>query len=46
MFAILFDFFLLSIVDHHVESELPDNFQDIDFEELEQQQVQFEGKCP
>jgi hypothetical protein len=33
-------------IDHRVESELPENFQDIDFEDLEQQQVGFEGKCP
>jgi hypothetical protein len=29
-----------------VESELLENFQDIDFEDLEQQQAAFEGKCP
>jgi hypothetical protein len=33
-------------VDHCVESELPENFQDNDFENLEQQQAGFEGKCP
>jgi hypothetical protein len=27
-----------------LESEPPENFQDIDFEDLEQQQVGFEGK--
>jgi hypothetical protein len=26
-------------------NELPENFQDIDFEDLEQQQAGFEGKC-
>jgi hypothetical protein len=33
-------------IDRRVESELPENFQDIDFEDLEQQQGGFEGKCP
>jgi hypothetical protein len=33
-------------VDHRVESELQENFQDIDFQDLEQQQAGFEGKCP
>jgi hypothetical protein len=33
-------------VDRRVESELPENFQDIDFEYLEQQQAGFEGMCP
>jgi hypothetical protein len=34
-------------VDCRVESELPENFQDIDFEDFEQQQqVGFEGNCP
>jgi hypothetical protein len=33
-------------VDRRVESELPKNFQNINFEDLEQQQVRFEGKCP
>jgi hypothetical protein len=33
-------------IDHRVKGELPENFQDIDFEVLEQQQVGFEGKCP
>jgi hypothetical protein len=31
---------------HHVESELSENFQDIDFKDLEQQQEGFKGKCP
>jgi hypothetical protein len=31
---------------HRVESEPPENFQDINFEDLEQQQVGFEGNCP
>jgi hypothetical protein len=33
-------------IDHCVESELPENFQDINFEDLEQQQVGLEGMCP
>jgi hypothetical protein len=32
-------------VDHRVESEPVENFQDLDFEDLEQQQAGFEGKC-
>jgi hypothetical protein len=32
--------------DRRVESESVENFQDIDFEDLEQQQAGFEGKCP
>jgi hypothetical protein len=32
-------------VDRRVENELPENFQDIDFEDLEQQQAGFECKC-
>jgi hypothetical protein len=32
-------------IDRRVESELPKNFQGIDFEDLEQQQVGFEDKC-
>jgi hypothetical protein len=32
--------------DRRVESEPVENFQDIDFEDLEQQQAGFEGKCP
>jgi hypothetical protein len=34
------------LADHRVESEPVDNFQDINFEDLEHQQVGFEGKCP
>jgi hypothetical protein len=33
-------------VDCCIESELLESFQDIDFEDLEQQQAEFEGKCP
>jgi hypothetical protein len=32
--------------DHREESEPAENFQDINFEDLEQQQARFEGKCP
>jgi hypothetical protein len=31
-------------VNHRVESELSENFEDIDFEDIEQQQAGFEGK--
>jgi hypothetical protein len=31
--------------DHRVESESVDNFQDINFEDLEHQQAGFEDKC-
>jgi hypothetical protein len=34
------------LVNRRVESEPPENFQDIDFEDLEQQQEGFEGKFP
>jgi hypothetical protein len=33
-------------VDHRIENESLENFQDIKFEDLEQQPVGFEGKCP
>jgi hypothetical protein len=33
-------------VDRRVESEPVENFQDLNFEDLEQQQAGFEGKCP
>jgi hypothetical protein len=32
--------------DRRVESEPVENFQDINFEDLEHQQAGFEGKCP
>jgi hypothetical protein len=32
--------------DRRVESKPVKNFQDLDFEDLEQQQAGFEGKCP
>jgi hypothetical protein len=32
--------------DRQVEKEPVENFQDINFEDLEQQQAGFEGKCP
>jgi hypothetical protein len=32
--------------DCRVESELPENFQDTNFKDIEQQQAGFEGKCP
>jgi hypothetical protein len=33
-------------VDYRVESELPENLQDINLEDLEQQPAGFEGNCP
>jgi hypothetical protein len=32
--------------DHRIENESSENIQDINFEDLEHQQVGFEGKCP
>jgi hypothetical protein len=32
-------------IDRCVENELSENFQDIDFKDLERQQAGFEGKC-
>jgi hypothetical protein len=50
LFDALFDLFFCIVcfwpVDHRVESELPENFQDLKFEDLEQKQAGFEGKCP
>jgi hypothetical protein len=49
LFAILFDLLLLYCLFSACRSSrrerLPENFQDIDFEDLEQQQAGFEGKC-
>jgi hypothetical protein len=39
-------FTCLRLADRRLESEPPENFQDIDFEDLEQQQAEFEGKFP
>jgi hypothetical protein len=33
-------------IDRHVENELPKIFQDVDFEDIEQQQVGFDVMCP
>jgi hypothetical protein len=33
-------------IDHRIENEVPENFHDIDFKDLEQQQAGFKGKCP
>jgi hypothetical protein len=48
LFAILFYLFCslacFQPADHRIENELLENFQDINFEDLEQQQVGFEGK--
>jgi hypothetical protein len=50
MFDVLFYLFCsiacFRHVDHQVESELSENFQDINLEDHEQQQAGFEGKCP
>jgi hypothetical protein len=50
MFDVLFYLFCsiacFRPVDRQVESEPSKNFQDINFEDLEQQQAGFEGKCP
>jgi hypothetical protein len=50
LFAVMFDLFLCYVtyfwsVDHHLESEPPENFQDVDFEDVEQRQAGFDGKC-
>jgi hypothetical protein len=34
------------LVDHRVDSEPSENFQEIGFEDFELQQAGFEGKCP
>jgi hypothetical protein len=48
MFYLIYFMYIVCFrpIDRHVESELPENFQVIDFEDFEQQQVGFEGKCP
>jgi hypothetical protein len=50
LFVVLFYLFcsiaFFQPVDHQVESEPLEIFQDINFEDLEHQQVGFEGKCP
>jgi hypothetical protein len=50
LFAVLFDLVCslacFPACQSRVESEPVENFQDIDFEVLEQQQAGFEGKCP
>jgi hypothetical protein len=50
MFFVLFYLFCsiscFQPVDRQVESEPSENFQDINFKDLEQQQAGFEGKCP
>jgi hypothetical protein len=50
LFAFLFDL-VCSLArfwptDYHVESELPENFQDINFKDLEQQPTGFKGMSP
>jgi hypothetical protein len=50
LFAVLFDLVCsltcFQPADYHIESELQENFQDINFEDLEQQPAGFGGKCP
>jgi hypothetical protein len=50
LFAALFYLFCslssFQHADHRIENESPENFQDINFEDLEQQPVGFEGKYP
>jgi hypothetical protein len=46
LFYIFYSIACLWPVDRQVESEPVGNFQDINFEDLEHQQVGFEGKCP
>jgi hypothetical protein len=36
----------LWFIDRYIENELPENFQDVYFEDIEQLQAEFEGKCP
>jgi hypothetical protein len=50
LFAALFHLFCslacFRPADHRIENQSPENFQDINFEDLEQQPVGFEGKYP
>jgi hypothetical protein len=50
MFDVLFYLFYsiacFQPIDRQVESKPSKNFQDINFKDLEQQQVEFKGKCP
>jgi hypothetical protein len=48
MFCLIYFLYIACFwhVVHRVESEPPVNFQDLDFEDLKQQQVGFDGKCP
>jgi hypothetical protein len=50
LFAVLFDLFYVYAcfrpADHQVESEPLENFQDINFKDLEHQQAVVKGKCP
>jgi hypothetical protein len=47
MFCLIYFVYIVCFrpIDHYVENELPENFQDIDFEDHEQQQVEFEENC-
>jgi hypothetical protein len=50
LFAVMFDLFVYITcfrpADRRVESKPVENFQNHDFEDLQQQQARFEGKCP
>jgi hypothetical protein len=39
------DIACFQFIDHRIEKELPENFQDINFKDIEQQQAGFKGKC-
>jgi hypothetical protein len=50
LFAAVFNLFYslacFRPANHRISNESPENFQDINFEDLEQQPSGFEGKCP
>jgi hypothetical protein len=46
LFYLFFSIACFRPINHQVESEPSENFQDINFKDLEQQQAGFEGKCP
>jgi hypothetical protein len=48
LFCIIYSYCIVYFwpVDRRAESELPENFHDLDFEDIKQQQAGFEGKSP
>jgi hypothetical protein len=46
LFYLFYSLACFQPADHHIENESPENFQDINFEDLEHQQAGFKGKCP